>query len=545
MNPQLGNRYSQHSFAKAPTAKIARSVFNRSFAHKTTMNFDDLVPFFWEEVLPGDTINLNLKTFIRLATQAVPVMDNMYCDVYWFYTPERITFTNFVKMMGEQTNPGDSISYTCPVLDTTAPGVQFEVGTLYDYVGLTTDVNNQGWVVKSTLFRAYNKIWNLWFRDQNLQNSIPDPSDLGPDPMSNYVLRKVAKKHDMFTSALPFLQKGNPVNIPITGTAPVYGDGQPFSLAPDNATSNPSRGISFDNTAAKGLLYQGAVVTPSVQPAYYPTKANAGNTSGLQTDFDALNSNVIITINAFRQAMQLQGFLETDARGGTRFTEIIKAHFNVETGDARLQRPEFLSGGTIQISQHVVPQTSESGATPQGTLAAFSTAAEFGNKLGFSKSFVEHGFVLGLCRARADITYQQGHHRMWTRVSRFGYFWPEFQELGEEAILNQEIYISTNGTQNAAVFGYQERHYDYRFRPSIITGQFRSTFAQSLDVWHLAEEFTSLPSLNAAFIQSNTPIERILTVAEGYPALLCDFWFDMKHVRPMVAYPVPATLGRF
>lgn len=545
MNPSLGNRYSQHSFSQVPSANTPRSKFDRSFAAKDTMDFDYLTPMFVEEILPGDTINLNVKTFMRLATQAVPMMDNMHVDFYFFFVPNRLVWDNFQKFMGEQENPGDSIDYLVPnlLLNNTA----FTVGTIYDHFGLPTDVTLPIGVTEITAlpFRAYNLIWNQWFRDQNLQNSVTVTKTDGPDSLSTYTLLKAAKKHDYFTSALPNPQKGDPVSIPISGTAPVWGDPNSAFIGVTTSAISPSGRLLWVDNPSNNTFLSGAVIAADTQ-VKWPLSANAseGFTPGLRTEFGATD-DVVMTINAFREAMQLQSFLEQDARGGTRYIELVRSHFNVISPDARLQRTEFLSGGTININQHPVAQTSESGTSPQANLAAFSTAGEFGNKIGFSKSFVEHGYVIGLARARADVTYQQGLNRMWSRRTRYDFFWPKFQELGEQAILNQEIYLTNSSTTNEGVFGYQERNAEYRYRPSEIKGQFRSTFATSLDVWHLAEEFGSLPVLNSTFIQSNTPIERALVVDGAYPHLLCDYWFDYKHIRPMVAYPVPASLGRF
>lgn len=552
MTSAMGNRHSQHSFSQVPSANTPRSVFNRSFTAKDTMDFDFLTPFFVEEILPGDTVNLNVKTFARLAPQIKPLMDRMQIDYYFFFCPYRLLWSNFQKQMGEQENPGDSIDFLTPILAPT--NTTFTVGSIYDKLGYPTGINlaNAGANMPTAYeARMYNLTFNHWFRDQSLQNSLIVPKDDGPDPLSNYVLVKNAKKHDYFTSALPFLQKGNPVNIPITGTAPVFGNGAPVALTlnPVDPSTNRFARFTNDNNASSNVNTLG-FTGPSVIPdasVYFPTtlSASAGETPGLQVNFNEQN-NVLMTINSFREAMQLQSFLERDARGGTRYVEILKSHFNVNSPDARLQRVEFLSGATIDIGQHVVAQTSESGETPQGNLSAFSTASEFGNKIGFQKSFVEHGVVMGLCRARGEVTYQQGMPRRLNRRTRYQYFWPEFQELGEQTIQRKEIFFSGIYNDDNATWAYQERHAEYRYRPSEIRGQFRSTFAESLDVWHLAEEFASAPALNSAFIQGNTPIERNLTVPDpNYPHLLVDYFFDFKHVRPMVAYPVPASLGRF
>lgn len=541
MNPSLGNRFSQHSFSQVPSANTPRSAFNRSFASKDTMEFDYLTPFFLDEILPGDTINLNVKTFMRLATQAVPMMDNMMVDFYFFFCPTRLLWDNFQKQMGEQENPGDSIDFLTPILNASIGDANFNVGTLGDHFGLPTGIDRDQFLVNALPFRMYNLTINQWFRDQNLQNSLPFVKNDGPDPLTSYTLWKSAKKHDYFTSALPFPQKGDPVNIPIYGTAPVLGNNDPSFITITSSSTSVRPLTAGQISGTNAVTYFGGDLGNS--PVFWPDGTNGGS-PGLEAVF-GVNDDIQISINSFRQAMQLQSFLEQDARGGTRYTEILKAHFNVNSPDARLQRVEFLSAATINISQHPVAQTSESGTSPQANLAAFSTAAEFGNKIGFSKSFVEHGYVMGLCRARADVTYQQGLHRMWSRRTRYDYFWPKFQELGEQAILNQEIYTGNDYAVNTDIFGYQERNAEYRYRPSEIKGQFRSTYAESLDVWHLAQEFGSLPSLNGTFIQGNTPIERALVVTEGYPHLLCDYWFDYKHVRAMVAYPVPASLGRF
>lgn len=526
---QLGNRNSQHSFAQTPAVHMARSQFDRSFQRKSTFDFDYLVPIFVDEILPGDTCNLSVNTFARLATQIVPIMDNMYVDYFFFFVPTRLVWTNWEKFNGAQTNPGDSTSFVVPVMDDTAGG-GYAVESIFDYFGLPTEINGID-DINCLPLRCYNLIWNTWFRDENLQNSVVVSTDNGPDQDADFTLLKRGKRHDYFTSCLTSPQKGTSVTLPIGTTAP---------LIIANPTTNPWK-VRDSTTGA--VYFAGAGIgsdAAGLMEALVTTDDLILDPNG-RLVADLTNASAA-TINQLRQAFQVQSLLELDARGGTRYVEILLAHFNVTSPDFRLQRPEFLGGGSSKINSHVVPQTSPtSGTDPQAQLAAFATHQ--GQGIGFTKSFVEHGYVIGLACARADITYQQGLERMWSRSTRYDFFWPKLQELGEQSVLNKEIYCDGSAT-DITVFGYQERYAEYRYKPSQITGKFRSTYATPLDFWHMAEEFGALPTLSSTFIVQNTPVDRAIAIPTE-PHLLFDAWYNYKHTRPMMTYSVPVSLGRF
>lgn len=568
-------RVRGHRFSDAPAMYMKRTKFDRSHVYKTTFDSGKLIPVFVDEVLPGDTARMSVNYFARLATPIKPIMDNIYLDWFFFFVPNRLVWEHWQNFCFEQEDPDDSTDYVIPSVTFCENSENAYIGSLFDYFGLP--INTSGCLsgISALPFRGVYLIFNEWFRDENLQKSVKiqkgdtnevlDAARLNDQPSwvfesgtkyrRGFACPPRGKRHDYFTSALPWTQKGPGVSIGLAGTAKLV-DPSPVSgyFVQQSNNSLGAAQLSEDGgvhgiyTGSGTLKYLGgytvSIAGHSVNGSGAATvTAQPGSSWLSKSSYADLDSSSIFTINSLRTAFQMQKFYERLARGGSRYTEVLRSFFGVVSPDARLQRPEFLGSFTKMVNVNPIAQTSATDDTsPQGNLSAYGvTAAKFH---GFTKSFVEHGYVFGFVCARADLTYQQGINKMWLRSTVYDFYWPTFAHLGEQAIELREIYAQ-GSEADTTVFGYQERYAEYRYKPSQITGKFRSSVTGgNLDVWHLSQFFKNAPTLNEEFIIENPPIERIIAVPSE-PEFLLDVGFRYTTVRPMPMFGTPGLVDRF
>lgn len=534
-----------HDFAMNPKAEVMRSSFSVRQGRKTAFSASYLVPIYCEEVLPGDTFNISCDCVARTAVPIVPILDNWHMEFFAFFFPNRLGWTNWSKMLGAQDNPGDSIAFTTPQVTATPGG--YPIASLYDYFGLPTigaPVLGNAWTHSALPLRAYNRIYNEWFRDQNLQNSVVNNTGNGPDAASDYTLLKRGKRHDYFTAALPWPQKGTAVTLPLGTSASVRTSatatvsGAQSSLQWKDVVAGGGTGVG-PITSNPPNTQIGTLATGAVQFSIYP--------SNLYAD---LSTAVGPTVNLFRQYFQTQKFMERQARGGTRYKELIYSQFGVTVPDMRLDRPEYIGGGKIPVLTNAIPQTSATGltggTTPAGNLAATGYA---NGRVGFNYSSQEHGYIIMLANVRADLTYSQGLRRHWSRMTVYDFYFPVFAMLGEQTILNKEIVFMGSSASDEAAFGYIPRWDEYRHFPTEITGIFRPTAAGNIAYWHTSQQFAAVPTLNSTFItdDANTVLNRNFAAgasAQGQQ-FLCDFMFTGRVARPLPANSVPGMIDHF
>lgn len=567
------NRNVESHFALNPTnIDIRRSTFDRSHSLKTSFNVGDIVPFFLDEVLPGDTFNVDTSKVVRLQTLLTPVMDNIYLDTYFFFVPNRLTWSHWKQFNGENTESAwiPQTEYEIPQI--TAPADSgWSVGTIADYLGIPTGVPNLS--VSALPFRAYALVMNEWFRDENLFDPLVVPVDdatvagvntgtFVTDVAKGGLPYKAAKYHDYFTSCLPSPQKGPDVLIPVAsaGNYAVVGNGKSLGLTDGSLTGL----FGYQSVPGGSALAVNSGTLGSSVGTAVPSSSNLNGSVGVATVSqlgDDLSKSGLIavasgnaaaaTINQLRMAFQIQKLYEKDARGGSRYIEILKSHFGVTSPDARLQRPEYLGGNRVPININQVVQQSAtaSGETAQGTVTGMSVTTDTHSD--FTKSFTEHGFVIGVMVARYDHTYQQGLERFWSRKDRFDYYWPVFANIGEQAVKNKEIFAQGPSVKDSAgaviddqVFGYQEAWADYRYKPSRVTGEMRSQYAQSLDVWHLADDYSALPMLSDSWIREDKAnVDRVLAVTSAVSnQLFADIYIKNRTTRPMPMYSIPGLI---
>jgi hypothetical protein len=561
------NRNTESHFSLSPHVDISRSRFDRSASLKTSFNAGDVVPFFLEEVLPGDTFSVDTSKVVRMQTLLTPMMDNVYLDTYYFFVPNRLVWDHWKEFCGENTESAwiPQTEYTMPQI-TSPDGQGWSVGTLADYFGIPTGV--AGLSVSALPFRAYALIMNEWFRDQNLQDPLVVPTDdstvagvntgtLVTDVAKGGKPFIAAKYHDYFTSALPAPQKGPDVTIPVAsgGNINIVGNGKALAIT-DGTLLGSWAGLRDSRYSVNYAQNLGLDVGSVSANTGAFTPVDGGKAVGVPT-LEQLaghpeNSGLIgvqsaiaqaATINQLRLAFQIQKFYEQQARGGSRYTEVVRSFFGVTSPDARLQRPEYLGGNRVPINVNQIVQQSgtESSGTPQGTVVGQSLTTD--KHSDFTKSFTEHGLIIGVMVARYDHTYQQGLNRLWSRKDKFDFYWPVFANIGEQAIKNKEIFAQGNDKDNE-VFGYQEAWAEYRYKPNMVTGEMRSAYAQSLDVWHLADDYSTLPSLSDSWIREDKAnIDRVLAVTSAVSnQFFADIYVKNYCTRPMPMYSVPGLI---
>lgn len=575
-------RVRGHRFSDAPAMYMRRTKFDRSHVYKTTFDAGKLIPVFVDEVLPGDTTRMSVNYFARLATPIKPIMDNIYLDWFFFFVPNRLVWEHWQNFCFEQEDPDDRSDYVIPTVTATGNSNNAYIGSLWDYFGLPINTSNNISGINALPFRAVYLIWDEWFRDENLQKSVKiqkgdqnevlDSSRASDQPswvfssdtnlVAGLACPPRGKRHDYFTSALPWTQKGPGVSVGLAGTASII---DPSPLSDYFLTSNSNQLAAVDSYDGTDSYSGGSRVTTGTDTITFNRGSESycsvigGFASNTDSNVDVhaypghnlltnksfvdLDTSSIFTINSLRTAFQMQKFYERLARGGSRYTEVLRSFFGVVSPDARLQRPEFLGSFTKMVNVNPIAQTSASDdISPQGNLSAYGvTAAKFH---GFTKSFVEHGYIIGFVCARADLTYQQGINKMWLRSTVYDFYWPTFAHLGEQAIELRELYAQGN-SDDTTVFGYQERYAEYRYKPSQITGKFRSSVTGgTLDKWHLSQFFRNAPTLNEEFIVENPPIDRIVAVTSE-PQFLLDVGFRYITIRPMPMFGTPGLVDHF
>lgn len=555
------DRNTELHFSQLPTIDIQRCKLTKAHDHKTSWNTGDLIPLYVDDILPGTTVKMRMSELVRMMTPIAPVLDNAYMDIYWFFTPNRLLWDHWINFMGENDTAPWAMPQNYEVPQITCPSGGWAKGSLADYFGLPTDVEGDGWKVSALPFRCYVKIWNEFFRDENLKTpayiSYGDSDTTGKNKGAGYdyvtdsecgaAPLKAAKLHDYFTSSLPSSQRGPAVRIPLGESAPVY-----FG---ENVTPNTTNTALLGDipTVSNSTGTYNAPITPWNTTTEQADTYTTGLGNSLYTD---LTDAVGATVNMLRQSFQIQRFYERAARGGARYIETILSHFRVTNPDFRMQRPEYLGGKRVPINMNQVVQTDASGKasywdstdstwvtddkTPQGNLAAYSATADNNTDL-WTRSFTEHGILMCLGVIRTDRTYQQGVNRMWFRKNMFDFYWPELANLAEQPVYNKEIYLQGKSADDEA-FGYQEPWAEYRYKPSIISGELRSNFAQSLDLWHYADDYNALPTLSSDWIDEPTENMARTLAVQSHDQFMGDFFFSPIYTLPMPLYSVPGLI---